>query len=146
MPFLAEEVTDILRDTAIELEVVDPKTGNHYNKASNINSLLANFLRRCEEKNVPLVPKKGQKLSVEAERWRAEHAAAVAREEARPAGVVGRPERAKAVVLLGRHESHQVVALGRRRWVLEIHSGCHGPLLHRRLRLTMIPLILSGDA
>ena len=53
MPYLCDEVTEIIRDTAIEVGARDPKNGQLYHANSKVGTLVANFLRRCDEQNIP---------------------------------------------------------------------------------------------
>ena len=64
MPYLEEEADGLLQEVAIELGVLDPKIKRPYHENSNVVQLTKNFLRRCEGKNIPLVPKNATGLSM----------------------------------------------------------------------------------
>ena len=55
--YLEDEVKQLLLDTAIELGLSNPSTKKPYTQGSNIDKLASNFLRRCHDDGVPLVPK-----------------------------------------------------------------------------------------
>ena len=63
MPYLTDEVHEIVRDTCMELELRDNTTGQPYHADSNVSTLVQNFIRRCEEEGIPLVGKFGTKLA-----------------------------------------------------------------------------------
>ena len=63
MPYEEEELADMLRDTAIQLGSVDPKTKKPYHKDSNVTQLAIGFKERCLEKGVTFVLKGGRGLS-----------------------------------------------------------------------------------
>jgi len=62
MPYLTDEVDEIVRDTCIELGLSD-HLGQPYHADSNVSKLAQNFIRRCEEDGIPLVCKNGTKLA-----------------------------------------------------------------------------------
>jgi len=64
-PYMFDEICDIMRDTAIELELVIPKTGTPYNKLTDVTALAAGFIRRCAQAGVHFLEKRGRKLGLQ---------------------------------------------------------------------------------
>ena len=62
MPYEIDEVEDILRETCIRLQLKDHR-GKPYSAFSDVSTLRAAFLKRCEEKGVYFVQREGQRLS-----------------------------------------------------------------------------------
>ena len=60
MPYEEEELADMLRETAIELGCVDPKTKKPYHEDSNVIQLAIGFKERCLENGVSFVVRGGR--------------------------------------------------------------------------------------
>jgi hypothetical protein len=63
MPYEEEEIADMVRDTAIEMKAIDPKTKTAYHKDSNVVQLVLGFKERCLARGVSFVLKGGRGLS-----------------------------------------------------------------------------------
>ena len=63
--YMEEEIDDLVRNTCIELEVLDPRTKTLYSETSNVNTLVKNFLNRCEEKGIVFIYSNGRKLGLQ---------------------------------------------------------------------------------
>ena len=61
MPYELEEVTEILRNTCIRLQLKD-HLGKPYTQFSDVSKLCESFLARCRQKGVWFVAREGQKL------------------------------------------------------------------------------------
>ena len=64
MPYELEEVTEILRNTCIRLQLKD-HLGKPYTQFSDVSRLCESFLARCRQKGVWFVAREGQKLSTQ---------------------------------------------------------------------------------
>ena len=53
-----------MRETAIRCGVVNPRTKKSYDENSDVRTLVASFLRRCEKRGVVLIWQNGRKLSL----------------------------------------------------------------------------------
>ena len=60
MPYEEEELADMLRETAIQLGSVDPKTKKPYQEDSNVIQLAIGFKERCLENGVSFVVRGGR--------------------------------------------------------------------------------------
>ena len=49
-----QDIEDLLRDTVIRLECVNPSNKKPYNQTSNVRTLTAKFLSRCEDKGIDI--------------------------------------------------------------------------------------------
>ena len=64
-PYRYEEVTELVRGTAIDLGCVVKKTGSPYTQLTDVSTLVTAFLRRCAEANVFFIQKNGRKLGLQ---------------------------------------------------------------------------------
>ena len=63
--YMEAEIDDLVRNTCIELKVLDPRTKTLYSETSNVNTLVKNFLNRCEEKGIVFIYSNGRKLGLQ---------------------------------------------------------------------------------
>jgi len=56
-PYRYDEVVFLVRKTLLELEILVPKTGRPYTMTTDVNTLVAAFIRRCAEAGVYILEK-----------------------------------------------------------------------------------------
>jgi hypothetical protein len=64
-PYRYEELTELVRGTAMELGCVIKKTGSPYTQTTDVSTLVAAFVRRCAEAGVHFIEKHGRKLGLQ---------------------------------------------------------------------------------
>jgi methyl coenzyme M reductase subunit C len=64
-PMSHEEIQELVRETAIQAGLVVSKTGNPYDRMTDVSTLLAGFFRRCAEAGVHFIQKNGRKLGMQ---------------------------------------------------------------------------------
>lgn len=65
MPFLKEELEELIRKTAIELGCLVRKTGQPYTQLTDVKTLVAAFIRRAAQDGIHLVEKNARKFAVQ---------------------------------------------------------------------------------
>jgi hypothetical protein len=63
-PYLCTELADMMRDTAIAMGVVSPRTKKLYTSTTDVSTMVSNFVRRCKDQGIVLLGKKGVPLSM----------------------------------------------------------------------------------